>query len=521
MVQVKGFILLLILAPLLQRIVGEEEACNLLQHKASKAHAQKDCAFPALGMFSIDGYFWPSQPGDPNDKRTWCDVEGLDPPNYTCIPKPGDFSLSPITVPNLTWFEVQSGRWNSSINEQWTLAVTTALADPCVKAMMGNAGFFSFFQTNVNTVMEQVVRESDGKLKMKPWIGGAPALAPLMGGDVEGMPIKGYNIWESPDDMTVILTSDSPDISGLDLVRLLHETGVEKPPGSCTETYQLVAEKLNLWYVPKSEADACLQLRQMALLQNLVGTKYLLTYASRFLVVGVQTFPYVGWPIVDGAAFYNAKLGTQYVVGGVMNAKEEIESNGKSLRIVLIECTELPVFANSIRKSVQVPVWDAHTVGECLMEAAPSYNSTLEDLSDPDESNEFNILNNAAFHNCLMAWDNTTRFNTKFGEMPDGKLRYYDTSGYSNEDIDQLTCTGGRPAGKPALGRLVIDFEVGPVAQGFTSACTAQPICGGDNTPYCANSCPGGGSCGEAIPTSPCGVHGDMCQVAYGHAKSG
>merc|ERR1719197_1412590 len=38
----------------------------------------------ALGILMIDGYYYPTQPGDVDDLRTWCTVLGPDPPLYRC-----------------------------------------------------------------------------------------------------------------------------------------------------------------------------------------------------------------------------------------------------------------------------------------------------------------------------------------------------------------------------------------------------------------------------------------------------
>lgn len=95
----------------------------------------------AICVFSIDGYEWPTQPGDINDKRSFCDTIGPDGDDYKCLPGTG-FSVKPYPVPNLVWQKVQHGEWNE---DWWREPVTRALKDDDCRALIGNAGFFAFF----------------------------------------------------------------------------------------------------------------------------------------------------------------------------------------------------------------------------------------------------------------------------------------------------------------------------------------------------------------------------------------
>jgi len=186
----------------------------------------------------------------------------------------------------------------------------------------------------------------------------------------------------------------------------------------------------------------------------------------------------------------------------VEQVRRGLEKQGKKVKAILVECTELPPFANGLRKASNLPVWDVHTLGVCLMAAAATYNTSLP--------NSIAVFSNAAFRACLMDWFTPEKFSSNFGLQKNGAFLHYQTNNYAQEEIDELICTGGRPAGKPPLGRRIDDFDTGSGGPMFTAACLTYPTCGGDGTPMCSGACPSGMQCGE--PSSACGTHGTECE---------
>merc|ERR1712187_877258 len=83
--------------------------------------------------------------------------------------------------------------------------------------------------------------------------------------------------------------------------------------------------------------------------------------------------------------------------------------------------------------------------------------------------------------------------------------------GLTREELETLTCVGGRPEGGLPIGRKMEHFVTGIGGPNpFPSACTlthAYCVCDG-----CDGTCAGSGSCGE--PSSACGVRGEFADSA-------
>ncbi len=452
----------------------------------------------ALCVFSIDGYFWPTQPGDINDKRTFCNVAGVDGSEYVCqydnsssrVNSDLEFSVKTITVEGLVWSKVQAGAWNATIEANWTAAVKMALADSECRAMIGNAGFFGFYTDKVNEIIAELVAPdaNTGKPSMyypKPWLGSAFSMAPVLIGDPALVREWGNILAQGEMKDIHVVTSNSANLEYTGLLKMVMATTTAKHKS---------------WIERLAEGgDPCGGAAE----------------GERYFLSGLQEIPYFGYSVVNGAMAYNAPRAEPHVLQLVNEtAKTRDEQGGRRAGLVLLECTEAPAFSNSLRRLTHLPVWDISTVGICLMEAASSTNGYTPLPSDI--ASGIAIFHNKAFKDCMTGWLDPDRFSDKFGRQADGSFRWYESM--SETQLDSFIETGGRPDGfHPPVARKVQQFcSTLP----FSDDCTTVTACdeghgiidGGDGSGSCQEVvCAGGGQCGST--TAECGIHGESCRA--------
>lgn len=126
------------------------------------------------------------------------------------------------------------------------------------------------------------------------------------------------------------------------------------------------------------------------------------------------------------------------------------EENSTIVAIIL-ESTEMPALANSIRKFTGLPVWDVSTLGRCLVASAKTFDHDDPFIGDA-------VFNNGEFRQCMMEWyTEPTMLERRFGEQDDGKLKHYEDQGLSLEQLASLACWWSarrRLCYRPPNGRL-------------------------------------------------------------------
>merc|ERR1719189_890306 len=100
------------------------------------------------------------------------------------------------------------------------------------------------------------------------------------------------------------------------------------------------------------------------------------------------------------------------------------------------------------------------------------------------------------FQSCMLEWWDADKLETKFGNQPDHKLKWFDT--VPAEELPWLECYGGRGTFSPPIGRLISIFDVGqPRAFSVSPNCytTSLGLCKGKAYPGCAANVPGSANC--------------------------
>ena len=77
------------------------------------------------------------------------------------------------------------------------------------------------------------------------------------------------------------------------------------------------------------------------------------TGEKRFIIIGCQDIP--GFDAVAKGEKVNSKL----VLPAIVERAKQVVEYYKDVRAILLECTELPYYADSIRKELSIPVFDA------------------------------------------------------------------------------------------------------------------------------------------------------------------
>jgi len=79
------------------------------------------------------------------------------------------------------------------------------------------------------------------------------------------------------------------------------------------------------------------------------------TQNQRYIIVGCQDVP--GFEAVEAGE----KVDVAYVTPGMVKKAKDLQAQVPALRAILLECTELPPYADAIRAATGLPVYDAIT----------------------------------------------------------------------------------------------------------------------------------------------------------------
>mmetsp|Transcript_84252 Transcript_84252/g.247135 ORF Transcript_84252/g.247135 Transcript_84252/m.247135 type:complete len:446 (+) Transcript_84252:114-1451(+) len=84
---------------------------------------------------------------------------------------------------------------------------------------------------------------------------------------------------------------------------------------------------------------------------------------ARFIIYGCQDVP--GFDAVDKGE----KVDVEYVTPGMVKMTKDILKKDPTIRAIVLECTELPPYADALRKSTGLPVFDAITCADFFISA--------------------------------------------------------------------------------------------------------------------------------------------------------
>mmetsp|Transcript_118062 Transcript_118062/g.252208 ORF Transcript_118062/g.252208 Transcript_118062/m.252208 type:complete len:569 (-) Transcript_118062:68-1774(-) len=503
---------------------GECEDASLLQAFSVPLYKRAcDTETPAIGVLGLDGYYYPTQPGDIDDKRSFCEVFGVDGADYRCksyewcdgVPH---FSVVKAMVRGGTWPVIQDGTWDCTVESGFRNATRQLLEDPNVCAIVGEAGFFSFYQGHVQDIQNELV-EANASLTRKPMLLGSPSLAFAFGQSVDGDPIPSWGLLSSPEtEKVMFVTSNFAKLGRSEIQRILDlETDEDIPMVRSGGKKSIDRKRLRDALVSKFKVkimnyDGALE-QTVHMLVELVaqfGLKWTVVNAQSFFTIGWNNVPGYGLPVVYGATFHNV---FQSVYGGngkqtfmlqMQHAFQNATALGFDIIAMIMESTEMPALTNNVRSLKNKPAWDVSTLVKCMMTAAlkNDFNTHSSDITTA-------VYRSKTFQSCMMGWYNDpTRYEPMFGLQGDtARIKHYQDQNFTWEQLDQLMCTGGRPENPPEgsqpVGRLVSEFNTGDSTTVPEICQTTQLYCycGG-----CANPCPGGGDCGGG---SACGTHGE------------
>mmetsp|Transcript_48626 Transcript_48626/g.128245 ORF Transcript_48626/g.128245 Transcript_48626/m.128245 type:complete len:431 (+) Transcript_48626:52-1344(+) len=332
-----------------------------------------------LGLLGLDGYYWPTQPGDINDLRTWCQVTGVDGDEYECKMEDDDeFGLKIATVVNGTWPRIQLGTWDG-LEESFTNAVRYLLQEESVHAIMGNAGWFTWYQYNVSNIMQSLYKEEG--LRPKPWLGGSPAMLAALGGLIEAMgegweaflPIFGWNLLKRPEDRLLLLTSNNK-LSDISLMNdFLRAAGVPVRTNSSVAEGRAALEKEFSIDLPESDAHTKAFVVFLLQIRGLFGDRVSPWALQQFIKVSAKKIILVPWEgtlgyggaVVDPGAMYVAAQirGSSSTATQLMGAIIESMRRDENIVGIIMESTEMPAYSNWVRNITKLPVWDSTVVG--------------------------------------------------------------------------------------------------------------------------------------------------------------
>lgn len=102
------------------------------------------------------------------------------------------------------------------------------------------------------------------------------------------------------------------------------------------------------------------------LLKSKHMNKFLLGYRKRLIIVGCDEQKY---GIVDGFEAIEAgdTVDVKKVKIGIRNVARNVLKKHPDVKAILVECTEMPAYSDSIREETNLPVFDAITVCDQLM----------------------------------------------------------------------------------------------------------------------------------------------------------
>merc|ERR1712194_91232 len=84
---------------------------------------------------------------------------------------------------------------------------------------------------------------------------------------------------------------------------------------------------------------------------------------TRFVIAGCENVP--GFDAVAKGG----KVDVGYVTPGIVKMTQELLQKQPSIRAIVLECTELPPYADALRRDVGLPVWDAITCCDFFISA--------------------------------------------------------------------------------------------------------------------------------------------------------
>jgi len=497
---------------------------------------------------NLDGYYYPTQPGDVNDLRTWCTVaEHLtDDPDYTCesaadIDK-GNFGAVYAMVEGFTFHAATSMTDLDLLRDAFKSAYKTLLEDDTVCAITCSVGFCAAYQEELQIAAWDLYAKNPN-LPRKPTLLGTPALMSAFSPDIYGK--KSWALFQDiQTEVVIVYTSYYPTMSE-EMASMLAYIGVTVnastfDPHNETDQRALggqFQEKLGMMlaHVP-------------AIYRGTAGVTIVLTLlhsagdsaAARDMTIKLaQNFVPVGWnnnpgynPVVVGGGFHNVQRCLETYKPQLDCVLDQIKKAGKNPIAFIMESTEMPAHSNSIREQVNLPVWDISTLGMCVMQASRTFADQAGGL-EVGSINMFSVLfADKSFAECMLSWfTKTPRYETKFGQQSDGSLMFYED--IDPDYVENMTCSGGRPptlkGGIAKVGRPMSSYNPGlPLKPGqVNEACWTTGLCQCSSEPYgsygpgCAQACPGSGNCGGgtwgpqlALNGSegyPCGADGAGC----------
>jgi len=235
--------------------------------------------------------------------------------DYGYPPKPGDidhpnsFSFPVVyrKVPGLLFEVAQAGTLNDSIVDGFRVAVEE-LENLGVTGITGDCGFMAHYQETIRGLSSVPVFLSS--LCLCPVI--VPMCAPM------------------PRDTIIITTANSNSLG-----QLFPRVWGKPPPK------QIDYEKTNAFMEKQFGVRVC--------------------DPSQFLVVGFQDLP--GFDVVsDGVSLLSAAVDRELVTRGILNLVQHVIAETPGAKVILQECTELPLYTVELRKATGLPVFDSISV---------------------------------------------------------------------------------------------------------------------------------------------------------------
>jgi len=504
-----------------------------------------------LGLLVMSGYAWPTQPGDVDDLRTWCrvDPDEIDNPDYTCLQPYGkdEFGMVKARINDLVFGSGPHGIENYSVSpaiyNQLKSALKILLKDESVCAITGNVGFMAQIQHDAENAINELVKESGGKLKRKPMALGIPSLM----GIPQWMPGWGHDIGGmTEEDRIILFTSNFAafaekadlctflmKIAVTDSVRKLHVDHCSEwaSSDSCslqdvlkTEWQKTYGEEIPYgrgWHKVHAKMD---ELGGWDMLPQNILLAYAKSIANIFIPVGANNMTgYSGVDLTGGFHSVHAVIETlknkSDPANIVQQAINATEARGRRVVGAIMGSTEMPPHSNFLRKNWNLPTWDISTLGICLVRAGKTGGFPIH-----DKEILYNTMKDPTFRACMVGWWSGKKLEPKFGNQEDGSLKWYDH--VNKEELETLECYGGRGSFLPPIGRLMENYDVGqprtfkvnPICWNTKNGMCFPPPNGGT----CLFPTPGSADCGSDL--APCGVFGEKeftkeCQDAKNASK--
>lgn len=99
-------------------------------------------------------------------------------------------------------------------------------------------------------------------------------------------------------------------------------------------------------------------------------------FDNRFVIIGCEDVPHFGEPVCKGL-----QVDTVKAQPGILKHIEEALKEHPNVCAILMECTEMPVFSNAVRRTTGLPVFDAVTnVDHCMSSRIGTENFGLQDM---------------------------------------------------------------------------------------------------------------------------------------------